>query len=275
MRGLANAGYHPVAYTIGNFLIQRCLEQVRDEIGLHRYPIVLLGTGTGFETVPLGPTHHIVDDWGTLRAIPGIEIHCPSSVAYAEGLLDDVMDRKVAAYIRVPKGEYVKPASSEPVVYLPGEQSGVLLATYGGPAQACLQAQEKSPGLSVMVFNRLRPIDDEAIAAIWSHYDRLVIVEDHAAETGLYSSACQIVAKHRLSLVIESLCAHRVLFRRGQESGILLEEVRRRCAGIAQGFCGRAAGQTPGSRITICRLSLRESRAAFAERKATLAGRFI
>src|SRR5262249_51456034 len=74
--GLVNLGYRPFAYTITNFAVHRCFEQIRNDIGIHEYPIVLLGTSTGYDNAPLGPTHHIIDDWGALKAIPEIDIYC-------------------------------------------------------------------------------------------------------------------------------------------------------------------------------------------------------
>ena len=38
--GLANVGYKPFVYSISN-LIHRCLEQVRNDIIFHKYPITL------------------------------------------------------------------------------------------------------------------------------------------------------------------------------------------------------------------------------------------
>ena len=67
--GLANLGYKPFVYTISNFVIHRCFEQIRNDIILHQYPITLLGTSTGYDNAPLGPTHHIIDDWGCLRIL--------------------------------------------------------------------------------------------------------------------------------------------------------------------------------------------------------------
>jgi len=108
------------------------------------------------------------------------------------------------AYVRIPKGEYTSPASSLPVVHLPGSQAKVLLATYGGLAQTCLEVQRQVPAIGVMVFNRLRPVDGAALADIWSGYERVIIVEDHFAETGLYSTACRVVAEHHLPTRLES-----------------------------------------------------------------------
>lgn len=202
--GLFNVGYRPVAYTICNFAVHRCFEQIRNEIGIHKYPIVVLGISTGFDNSPLGPTHHMVDDWGALRAIAGIEIHCPSSKAYAEHVLDDVLDRNVSAYIRIPKGEFAEPAGTDAAVLVPGEVQGTLVLTYGGIAQAALAAQRANPRMAVMVMNRLRPLDEERLVATWRNYSRIVVVEDHFAETGLFASVAEILACRQLSVRLES-----------------------------------------------------------------------
>src|SRR4051812_3739994 len=47
--GLCNLGYRPFGYTISNFAVHRCFEQIRNEIGIHHLPITLLGTSTGYD----------------------------------------------------------------------------------------------------------------------------------------------------------------------------------------------------------------------------------
>lgn len=202
--GLANCGHRPVCYTISIFCIERCLEQIRDEVALHKYPVIILGSTVGYDNNTLGATHQMVDDWGCLRAVNGLEVHCPTSLAYAKAVFDDLYERRAAAYVRIPKGSFPRPDSPDPIVHLPGAESSVLLCSYGGPAQACLQAQQRDPRLSVMVFNKLRPVDDQFVAEQLSRYERVIVVEDHFAETGLYSTICQVVAGNRLALALES-----------------------------------------------------------------------
>ena len=67
--GLCNLGYKPFAYTISNFAVHRCLEQIRNDVILHNYPVAILGTSAGFDNAPLGPTHHVIDDWGALKKL--------------------------------------------------------------------------------------------------------------------------------------------------------------------------------------------------------------
>lgn len=203
--GLANLGYRPFAYTISNFLIHRCFEQIRNDVGMHDYPITLLGTSTGFDNSALGPTHHIVDEWGVLKSIPGIDIYCPSSVAYAARLVDRILQAGRPAYVRIPKGGHTEPASDEHVVKLPGEADDVLLVSYGNPAQICLQARRRDPRLSVLVVNRLHPLDVDGLAEALAPHRRILVVEDHFPLAGLYGALCEVVARYPLRGRLESV----------------------------------------------------------------------
>ena len=155
--GLANLGYRPFAYTISNFAIHRCFEQIRNDIGIHDYPITLLGTSTGYDNAPLGPTHHIIDEWGTLKSVPGIDIYCPSSLSYAAKLIERILHAGRPAYVRIPKGGHNEPVSEEHMFKLNGESDDVLLVSYGNPVQTCIEVRNHDPRISVLVINRLRP----------------------------------------------------------------------------------------------------------------------
>lgn len=194
--GLANLGYRPFAYTISNFAVHRCFEQIRNDIGLHDHPITLLGTSTGFDNAPLGPTHHVIDDWGAIKSIPEIDVYCPSSKAYAATLVDRILAQNRAAYVRIPKGDFREPASTEDFVKIPGRAEEVLLVSYGSVAQACLEAQKIDARLSVLVVNRLHPLDAEAIAHALAPHARVYVAEDHFPGNGLYGSLCEVIARH-------------------------------------------------------------------------------
>jgi transketolase len=198
--GLANLGYRPFAYTISNFVIHRCLEQIRNDIGIHRYPITLLGTSTGFDNAPLGPTHHIIDEWGSLQSLPEIDIYCPSSVTYASTLVQTVLSEARPAYIRIPKGEHREPDSKEHMVHLAGNHGGTALISYGNPLQACLQARDTNPELGVIAINRLRPLPDAVLKDALSQYGTAIVVEDHFPNSGLYGSLCEFVNRHQIPI---------------------------------------------------------------------------
>ncbi len=230
--GLANLGFRPFAYTISNFLVHRCFEQIRNDVGLHHYPVVLLGTSTGYDNAPLGPTHHIVDEWGAVKGIPGFEIYCPSSVAYAARVVDHVLGSSSPAYIRIPKGEYLEPRSDEHAVLLSGNSNDVLLVSYGNPAQQCLHARSRDPKLAVLVINRLHPLDEQAVATVLACYQRVIVVEDHFPVTGLYGSLCELVTRLRLDCALESVAPTSYRFDVGTSSEYFFRALGMDCQGL-------------------------------------------
>jgi transketolase len=188
--GLSNVGYRPVVYTIGNFLVHRCYEQIRDDVALHGYPLVLLGTSAGFDNASLGPTHHLIDDWGPLRNLPGVDVYAPASTEFATGLLERVLATGRAAYLRVAKGAPSIPGTADDVSYLPGIGDGPLLVTYGSLAVECLAVQEQRPEVSVLVLNKVHPVDPADVVAHLQAHSSVLVVEDHFGHTGLYGSLC-------------------------------------------------------------------------------------
>lgn len=78
--GLCNTGFRPFCYTISNFITERCFEQIRNDVCLHKYPVTIVGTSTGFDNGLLGPTHQILDDIGCMKILPEMNIYSPGSV---------------------------------------------------------------------------------------------------------------------------------------------------------------------------------------------------
>ena len=203
--GLVNLGYRPFSYTISNFVIHRCFEQIRNDIGIHNYPVTLLGTSTGYDNAPLGPTHHIIDEWGILKSIPEIDIYCPSSVSYAAKLVERILQAGRPSYVRIPKGGHKEPASEDHIVKLAGETDDVLLVSYGNPVQACIEARNRDPRISVLVINRLRPLDENELFGALEPHKRIFVVEDHFPQSGLYGSLCEFIARNPVQGKIKSL----------------------------------------------------------------------
>ena len=203
--GLANLGYRPFAYTISNFAVHRCYEQIRNDVSLHQYPITILGTSAGYDNAPLGPTHHMLDDWGALKAIPGIAMYGPASIPYAAALVDRLLTADHPAYVRIPKGGFAAPNSTAEAVLQPGTEREILLITYGALAQNCLAVQQADPRVAVLICNCLRPLDEENLAAALSAHRRVIVVEDHFAASGLYGSLCELIVRRRLAVALDSL----------------------------------------------------------------------
>jgi transketolase len=202
--GLVNMGYRPFVYTISNFAVERCFEQIRNDICIHRYPITILGTSCGYDNAPLGPTHHILDDWGALGALPGLDIYCPSSKKFAATLVQRILKSQRPAYVRIPKGSPEEPALDDLLVTCPGTARKTVLVSYGNPAQECLKAREIDPRMAVVILNQLHPLPEE-LAAVLGSYTSIIVVEDHFPDHGLFGAICRLATISSLKGKVQSL----------------------------------------------------------------------
>lgn len=203
--GLLNVGFRPVAYTISNFAVHRCFEQIRNDICIHKYPLIILGTGTGYDNAPLGPTHHVIDDWGALKALQGIDIYCPSNTAFAANIVPRFMGGTTPAYVRIPKGELKEPTSADDFIICEKGKRETLLVCYGGTVSACMQTMQVEKNVSVLICNKLHPLNDEYIADLMHGYDRVVVVEDQFADCGLYGSLTKVWVSQGLQIPLLSI----------------------------------------------------------------------
>lgn len=234
--GLANLGYRPFAYTISNFLVHRCYEQVRNDLVLHGYPVTLIGTSAGYDNAPLGPTHHIIDDWGLLRNLPGIDIYAPCTTGYAAKLVDKLLAEERPAYVRVAKGGMDLPELDDDLALLPAKDGGhsVLIASYGSTVQSCLKLRESNPDLAVLVFNRLRPFDEERVADAMNGHGKVLVVEDHFGQTGLYGALCELAMRRAIRTPIVSLAPTDYDFRVGTTADVFYRRHRMDAASILE-----------------------------------------
>ncbi len=200
--GLINSGFKVVAYTISNFLVHRCFEQLRNDISLHKKPIVMIGTSCGYDNAPLGPTHHIIDDWGYVKNLPGFNVYCPSNLTYCNNLFSELINLKKSIYLRIPKGGFDKINEKSDYQFLEKKSENIFL-TYGALVEE-LYPLYNEHNQSMLVFNKLHPIDKSKIINILEKYKKVYIVEDHFSSNGLYDSICKLIVNSNATFKIKS-----------------------------------------------------------------------
>ncbi len=191
--GLAESGMIPFVYTISNFLIERSFEQIRNDVVLHNLHVVLVGTSTGFDNFPLGPTHHMVDEWGAVSAFPGIDIFAPYNKVSAKNVFHEVLKNKNPSYVRIAKGGGLTSYSLEENL---GRDSKIV--TYGS-AVAIGEKIAKEQGYDLLITEKLGVKSFEFLTKYCIDSKNLIIVEDHFANTGLYSYVCQWAVANKYS----------------------------------------------------------------------------
>src|SRR4051812_302683 len=112
--GLALTGMRPWVYSIAPFATYRCLEQIRNDVCLHRLPVRLVGNGGGYTYGIMGTTHHALEDLAVLKVMPNMTLYFPggndqvaSAVAQMHGLMGP-------SYLRLAISGF---ATSAPVIW--------------------------------------------------------------------------------------------------------------------------------------------------------------
>lgn len=198
--GLCKIGFRPICYAISNFLIYRCLEQIRNDICLHKHPIILVGTSTGFDNGGLGPTHHIIDEMGCLKSLPNISIYSPSSVESMNIIFEKIISHKEACYIRITKSvfEEKKSVSHFNRFVIEDKNTNILVITHGKMLQNSLVAHKMFPNFSIFAMDKIKPLEEKLLKELFKKYSKIVVIEDNFKTAGLYNSICQFVADKKM-----------------------------------------------------------------------------
>jgi len=195
--GLCNAGFKPVCYTLSNFLIHRCLEQIRNDICLHEYPVTLVGTSTGYDNGILGPTHHVIDDIGCLKVFPNIRIYSPGSDKGIYRVFEEIFQNNAPAYVRIGKGNLHVNNDCRGVNHMITNcpDSSLLVITHGNILENCIKAADKDNKYSLFCMNKIKPLNSKELDELFTEYNNILVVEDQFPGSGLFNILCQYIVE--------------------------------------------------------------------------------
>lgn len=203
--GLSSEGYNVITTTFAPFQTMRCCEQIKVNIGYMKQKVCMVGIGSGLALGTLGYTHCCIEDVGSIRSIPGIDIISPADSLETVKALEASVKSKNSTYIRLTG------VSNNPIIYSKdyefkiGESvqlkkgKDVTIFCTGSVVNNCLEAAKilDSKKISTRVVNMhtIKPIDKKAIDD--SCDSKLIVsVEEHNIFGGLGSS----IAEYKASL---------------------------------------------------------------------------
>jgi len=101
--GMASEGYHPFVYSIANFPLFRCAEQIRNDVDYHRLPVTIVSVGGGVAYGNLGYSHHAIQDYGLMRMMPNLMIAAPGDPMEVRACLHYLVANPQPSYLRLGK----------------------------------------------------------------------------------------------------------------------------------------------------------------------------
>jgi transketolase len=189
--GLARSGLRPWVYSIAPFVYARPFEQIRNDLCLHRLPVVLVGNGGGYGYGVMGATHHALEDYGALLCLPHLRAYVPAFDADVPAAVGQLFEAEGPGYLRLglseePPGTVIPPYAAWRK--LVAGRTGVVVAA--GALAGSLWGycehlgEEFRPSLWLVAELPLsRPpedfIDDLQMTS------RLLVVEEHVAQGGV------------------------------------------------------------------------------------------
>lgn len=202
--GLALSGMRPWVYSIAPFATYRCLEQIRNDVCLHRLPVRIVGNGGGYTYGIMGSTHHALEELAALRPLPNMQLFFPCANDHVAAAVAHMGQLDGPSYLRLGISPFTtsrEALAEQPQTltrwYSAKRDAGapaVTVVGIGQAAQIALHALAEA-GLAeenVDVFGVARfPWDlqaDTALAQSVAASGRVVTVEEHYRDGGLGES---------------------------------------------------------------------------------------
>jgi transketolase len=194
--GLALEGHVVYTYSIGNFPVMRCLEQIRNCVCYHNANVKIIAVGGGFVYGQLGMSHHATEDIPITRALPNMHVFCPADPDEAVKVIGVAHGIDGPCYIRLARGG--EPALHPAVIdfdvtrLMPMQDGRDVAVIATGPVLSeALEAARllDNGGVKIGVYNciSLKPFDNEGLRAIAERYGAIVSLEEHNVTGGLGS----------------------------------------------------------------------------------------
>ncbi len=200
--GMALSGKIVFTYSIGNFPVMRCLEQIRNDVCYHRANVRITTIGAGMAYGPLGPSHHATEDIAVTRALPNLTIIAPGDPAEARLAVRALIAHEGPAYLRLGR-------ANEPVVHAADpsfrigkaivvrQGSDATLISTGGMLANSVQATavlaERGVSCRVLSMHTVKPLDGEAVLAAARDTAAIFTIEEHSVIGGLGGAVAEVL----------------------------------------------------------------------------------
>lgn len=200
--GLANGGKIPFVCAASPFLTGRALEQIKADVAYSETNVKLVGISSGMAYGELGPTHHSIEDFAWIRALPNVPVVAPADRNETAAVIKWAAATTGGCFLRLsrvgvpdllPEGHVFELGKAN----LLREGNELTLIANGVLTHRALMAAAllEKDGINARVLNMasVRPIDETAIVSAAKDTGAILTCEEHTTFGGLGSAVAEVV----------------------------------------------------------------------------------
>ena len=203
--GIAAAGKTVFASSFAMFAAGRAFEQIRNSIGYPHLNVKIGATHAGITVGEDGATHQCLEDFATMRSIPGMAVINPADDTEARAVVEYAITHEGPMYMRF--GRFAVPTLFDKATYKFEFGKGVNMADgtdvtiigTGLTVHMALEAREllAAEGISARVINihTIKPLDKEIVLDAAAKTGAIVVAEEHNVIGGLGSAVCEVLSE--------------------------------------------------------------------------------
>ena len=202
--GLALSGKKVFTYSIANFAVTRCLEQIRNDICYHNADVTVVATGGGLAYGTQGYTHHGIEDIGFTRLLPNINVIAPADAPEVDMAMEAIARRSGPTYLRLARGGepavHTKPLDAKFFgrALMVREAGEIAILSTGSILGEAVAAADRltAEGIKTGVYSLpvIQPFDAATITALAQQCRLLVTVEEHVGLGGLGGAVAEVLS---------------------------------------------------------------------------------
>ncbi|QKV19044.1 transketolase family protein [Oricola thermophila] len=202
--GMANGGKVPFVCGASPFLTGRALEQIKADVAYSLANVKLVGISSGMAYGELGPTHHSIEDFAWIRALPNIPVIAPADRIETAAAVKWAAQHDGPCFLRLSRvgvpdvfpEDHAFEVGKANVLH---EGTDLTIIANGVLTHRALQAAEilEGRGIQARVLNMatVRPADVDAIRAAAVQTGAIITCEEHTVFGGLGSAVAEVVVE--------------------------------------------------------------------------------
>jgi transketolase len=200
--GLAMTGRKVITYSIANFPVMRCLEQIRNDVCYHDLDVKVVAVGGGYAYGAQGYTHHGVEDLAVMRVLPGMTVLAPGDPVETRLAARAMLATPGPAYLRLGKAGETVVHAAEPDFAIGRaiqmrDGTDVTLISTGGVLPMVVEAarllEQRGTRARLLSMPCVAPLDADAVERAATETRLVVTVEEHGPG-GLTSAVAEVLA---------------------------------------------------------------------------------